>query len=47
MYYSSGGDFINGSGSNSKSFDGGKFPDESFAVNHCKRGTIGMANDGM
>lgn len=41
-----GGDFVNGSGGNNESFEGGKFSDENYAVKHLKRGTIGMANDG-
>lgn len=43
----SGGDFVNGSGANSEAFEGGKFSDENFAIKHEKRGTIGMANDGI
>lgn len=41
-----GGDYINGSGANSESLEGGKFADENFAIKHEKRGIIGMANDG-
>jgi len=41
-----GGDIVNGSGANSEAVAGGKFSDENFAVEHLKRGTIGMANDG-
>lgn len=41
-----GGDFVNGSGAHSESFEGGKFCDENYAIKHERRGIIGMANDG-
>lgn len=41
-----GGDIVNGSGGNSDSAAGGKFPDENFAIKHDRAGIIGMANDG-
>jgi peptidyl-prolyl cis-trans isomerase-like 6 len=39
-------DTVSGKGNASESIYGGLFEDESFAVQHNKRGIVGMANNG-
>jgi len=41
-----GGDIISGKGNSSESVYGGVFEDESFSVQHNKRGVLGMSNQG-
>ena len=39
-------DTLSGKGNSSESVYGGLFEDESFAIQHDKRGIVGMANNG-